>query len=500
MSLTAAEEVELLTLTAQTSHLDFIAHCWKKLEPFTPGFHTRAICARLDQAFEDFRAGIDTRLLINVHHRSGKSDIVSRYLGPHFLGEFPEDEVMQVSYAFEKAQDFSTFARGVMESPRYKATYPGTRLAGDANRKDHFITSGGGGLMATGLYGHMTGSGFALGILDDYCSGRAEAESAVRRETAWNAFKDDFMTRMAPVSIIVVMATWWNEDDVSGRIRCAMKEDPEFPQFDILEFPAKAEDYKGPGEYPGKYLFLERLPEHWYKEQYATLGKYSSAAIMDCSPKPRVGGRFTDQHIEWLDKIPEAVNYDGKPLPLKLRWARVWDLAHTAKQRGGDDPDWTSGTRLSFELRHGDSLPHLWVAHVVRSRDEAPERDKKIKAAVGLDGAHCRQSVESSLDAKDAYPYFKAQMPGTAWEKIDISFGDKATRAVPLEAIFEAEVPHVHVVRGDWNDAWIDEVTRFDGLGNTHDDQVDNLSAGYIMFIGKPRINVGNPVAARLGL
>jgi phage terminase large subunit-like protein len=52
-----------------------------------------------------------------------------------------------------------------------------------------------------------------------------------------------------------------------------------------------------------------------------------------------------------------------------------------------------------------------------------------------------------------------------------------------LEVIFETP-GHVHVIRGDWNNAWIDEVIKFDGTGNSHDDQIDNLSAGYIFLVG----------------
>jgi hypothetical protein len=416
------------------------------------------------------------------------SDIVSRYLGPHFLGEFSGAEVMQVSYAADKATEFSAFARGVIESPRYGLCYPGLVLSTDTNRKDHYLTDKGGGLMATGLQGHMTGSGYALGILDDYCSGRAEAESAVQRDNAWNAFKDDFMTRIAPVGIVLVLATWWNIDDITGRILKAMKADPEFPRFEVMQFPAKATDYKGDGEYPSEYLFEERYPKTWYRTQYATLGRYSAAAILDCNPQPRTGGRLNVEHIEW---------YDEPPKDKKLSWVRVWDLAHTAKQRGGDDPDWTSGTYLAFERRAGDPVPHLWVDHVMRTRDDATERDAKIKTTARMDGPRVRQGVESSLDSKDAYPYLKRAMPELSWYKINIhGEGDKAMRATPLEPIFEAS-GHVHVRRGEWNDAWLDEIMRFDGLTG-HDDQVDNLSAGYIMQMGK-RMRAGQSAAA-LGL
>lgn len=464
---------------ARSSHLEFMKYCWRGMNPFTPGFHTKKICARIDKAIDDYRSGKTTYLLINVHHRAGKSDIVSRYLGPHFLGEFPGAEVMQVSYAADKATEFSAFARNVIDSTQYRQCYPSLSLSSDTNRKDHYLTDCGGGIMATGLQGHMTGSGYALGILDDYCAGRAEAESKVQRDNAWDAFTNDFMTRIAPVGIVLVLATWWHSDDITGRIMKAMKDDPEFPRFEILQFPAKAVDYKGEGQYPAEYLFEERYSKDWYHAQYATLGKYSASSILDCNPMLRTGGRFAIENIDWYDELPK-----GK----SLRWIRVWDLAHTAKQRGGDDPDWTSGTRLAFEKVDKDPIPHLWIDDVMRTREEAPTRDAKIKSIARMDGTAIRQCVESSLDAKDAYPYLRMAMPEIAWSRVDISSGDKATRAVPLEPIFEAP-NHVHVKRAAWNDDFKDELMRFDGLGKEHDDQVDNLSAGYIIQVGKPGIS-----------
>jgi predicted phage terminase large subunit-like protein len=473
MPLSREQKIEYLQLaeekakrSARRSHIDFMRYTWRGMSAFASGFHTRKICARIDQAIADYREGKSTYLLINVHPRSGKSSIVSQYLGPHFLGEFPQAEVMQVSFAADKAVEFSAYARGIVESSQYQALYPALKLSDDTNRKDHYLTNVGGGLMATGLQGHLTGSGFVLGILDDYCAGRAEAESKVQRDNMWNAFKDDFMTRAAPVSIVIVLATWWHSDDISGRIRQAMIEDEDFPRFEMLTFPARAKDYDGEGKYPNEYLFEERYSKKWYETQYAILGKYSSSALFDCNPISRTGGRFSVAGIEWLDAMPDK------------RWIRVWDLAHTAKQRSGDDPDYTSGTKLCFERRGGDLVPHLWIANVFRTREDAAKRDPQIKALAIADGTQVRQGVEVSLDAKDAFHYLKQALPQIAWSPIQCKRGDKATRAVPLEPIFEAP-GHVHVLKAGWNDEWINELLRFDGLGKDHDDQVDNLSAGY---------------------
>lgn len=488
--LSAKEELELIRLLEleekdkiRQSHLRFMQYCWmknKEKEPMLIGFHTRKICQRIDQAFQDFREGKSTYICISVHHRSGKSDIVSRYLGPHFLGEFPNEEVMQVTYSADTSIKFSSFARNIMKSDNYISLYPNVKLSTETNKKnewliaDRFGRNVGGKLYASGLHSGLTSNGATCGIVDDYCSGREEAESPVQRNNAWDAFTDDFMTRLAPVHIVVILATRWHWDDVIGRIQQAMKDDSNFPRFEFMTFPAKAVDYETPEDYPGEYLFLERFNKRWYIEQRAILGKYSAAALLDCNPDMRIGGQLSTDGI---------VFHEPKEIPdvFHLKWARVWDLAHTEKQRQKDDPDWTSGTLLAFEDKPGDPVPHLWVKHVSRIREGATKRDKHIKKIIDMDGPFITQAVENSTESKDAYEYLSNALPAIKWQQVSIAGGDKTVRATPLEPIFEAP-GHVHVARGDWNTDWLDEIQKFTGTGNEHDDQVDNLSAGYILL------------------
>jgi phage terminase large subunit-like protein len=477
------EQAELKKQIARESHLAFMQYCWMKdgeRDPMVVGFHTRAICERIDKAIVDLKNGKSTYLLISVHHRSGKSDILSRFLGPHFLGEFPDREVMQVTYQANLASQFSAYGRRVFQSKQFHSLYPKIRLSEETNRKNEWLiadkngTHTGGRLYATGLEGGLTGNGFSLGLLDDYFSGRAEAESKIQRDNAWDAFTNDFMTRVAPVGIVIVLATQWHYDDINGRIRAEMKENPNFPQFEVISFPAKAKDYRGPGTYPGKYLFLERYPESWYLSQYATLHTYGAAALLDCNPQMRTGSLLSTDGIVYDD-------LKNMPAFTALRWTRIWDVAHTKKQLKGDDPDWTSGTLLAFQERPDDPIMHLWIRHVFRTQEKAVARDKLLKSWAQADGPFVKQAIEDSLDAKDAFDYISSALPEISWSKISIAGGDKFARATPLEVIFGTP-GHVHVARGEWNEDWIDEVIHFDGHGEQHDDMIDNMSAGYIFY------------------
>lgn len=471
---------------ARRSHLEFIKYCWPKPsdDPFIVGYHTRRICERIDRAIQDYREGRSTFLRIAVHNRAGKSEIVSHFLPAHFIGEFPRAGVILTSYNHNKATEQARKGHLLVRSRKYASLYPDTKLSGRASGvRDWMITHKGeeveGRVLSSSLYSGLTGAGYSLGIIDDYASGRAAAESARSRDAMWEAFKDDMMTRRGPVSITIILATQWHIDDLHGRI--ARKNDPEdegydpeFPRFDYLGFPARAKDNPHPEPYPGRYLFMERYSEGWYEEQYATLGPYSAAAILDCNPTRRGG------NILPIDTIVTHPTADE--LPEELQWYRVWDYAHSAKQRVGDDPDYTGGTLLAFrkkgvhpELR--EPIIELWVRDYIEFRESAPKRDAEIMRVTKQDGPKVRVLVENSLDSIDAAAILQAKLQGVRSVTAVNCPGDKVVRATPLEPIFEAG--RVHILRGAWNARWKQVIEQFDGTGKSHDEAIDNLSCGY---------------------
>jgi predicted phage terminase large subunit-like protein len=64
--------------------------------------------------------------------------------------------------------------------------------------------------------------------------------------------------------------------------------------------------------------------------------------------------------------------------------------------------------------------------------------------------------------------------------------GTKTDRARPLAST--AEAGNFHLVRGPWNEAWIDEAVMFPAQGEgQHDDQVDVVSGAMDVLAGKRR-------------
>lgn len=486
------EREQVKKILAQKSHLRFIKYCWQKpAEPFLIGIHTMEICRLIDEAIENYKQGKSTHLLIKVPFRHGKSDIVSRYLPPHFLGEFPDSEVMIVTYASSLAEKFSRFARGLIRAKKYKELYEDIEVKRDVSGVKHWGIEGRlGTCSASGLSSGLTGSGYHLGILDDFCASRLDAESDVIRSGMWESFTNDFLTRGAPVSITIILATPWHIDDIIGRIKNRMDKnhedyDPEFPQFKTVSFPAmntKVEIWdrkqKKYISYYYDFLFKEhivneniktegRFDTEWYIRQKASLGEYGTASLLQCNPQNR-GKSSID-----ISKI--KVHNSPEDFP-KVKYTRVWDLAHTAQQRIKDDPDYTSGTLLAFTKENG--IYQLWIKNVVRFRENPTQRNNLIRAITDKDGQGVPIAIENSIDSKDAIDTFYEILRGKRIVKKIQTKGDKVARFGFLEPIFEAG--NVHILRGEWNADWFKELKEFPF--GPHDDQVDNLSAGYTLY------------------
>ena len=461
---------DLYLARARCRHLEFVKHCWQNSqETFIPGIHITETCDAIDQAFDDFRNNASSFLKVLICFRHGKSTISSRYLPAHFLGEFPDCEVMVTSYNASKAYEFSRFGRNLVKSEQYKRLYPGIELAPDnQNVEEWGINNHLGKAQYFGIAGGSAGKGGHLIIIDDYFANREEAESEVIREKVWNGFKDDIMTRRAPRCIVMVVVTPWHVDDVVGRIDQKMINDPKFPKFKTSIYPAFSDKYKT------GTLFPERFDRDWYDTQKATLGEYSTASLMQCNPTMRTGNMLR------TDKIKR---YDPEELPRGVTFCRAYDLASSKKERIKDDPDYTVGIRGGVHLIPttiaGINTPILYIDDIIRGQWEALQRKKIIVDTAMSDGS-IRVGIEAFGAYKDAYTEIRDTLYGIRSVEDKRLPGDKVAKASCLEPICEAgniyinkNIPQ-HLV-----DALINEFNHFPS--GKHDDIVDACAVLYHM-------------------
>ncbi len=448
-------------------HLAFMEHCWQRRKPFKIGIHTKAICNEIDTAFDRYRNGISTFLIILVCFRQGKSEIVSRFLPAHFLGEFPDDEVMLTSHNGTLANKFSRFARGVVRSHKFKELYPDVDISKEKPGLEEWGIEGTqGAAQFMGLLSGTAGKGGALCVVDDYCGNREDAESERMRDKTWESFTDNVWTRRADPCIFMIPVTPWHIDDVVGRIQKKMKEDPEYPRFKILKFPAESEDYKTGYLFPGMYS------EQWYKDMRKVLGPYGSSSLMDCDPQVKAGNMIRIDKVKYYDSDDD--------LPDDIRFVRAWDLASSKKEQVKSDPDHTAGVKGGIQWLKssipGHNIPILYIDDVIDRQMEAPQRNKTIIGTTIADG-FIRCGVESFGPYKDAYITISEVLRGVRTvEKMQLP-GDKVAKASPLVPIFDAG--NVYLRRAPWNDAFLKQIGAFPG--GAHDDMVDALSIVYHM-------------------
>jgi len=421
------------------------------------GRHTYGIIKAIQEGIEKVERGESVYLNINIPFRHGKSDIVSRRAPGWILNKHPEWEVMLVSYAMELASDMSYESRN-----HYGEVGPifGNTIAADMAARGKWKTSSGGGMYAAGLEGSITGKGAKVLIVDDYCKNRLDAESPTKRQKAWDSLTSDVMTRVDPVSMVVIMATRWGTDDISGRV--INRNDPthedydeDFPIFEHLVFGMESEH--GAND----WLFPERFSESWYKSQRAALGTYAYSSLGLQNPTQRTGNMLR------ADLVVELEPEEWEKMTAGVPFIRGWDIASSEKQTQKDDPDYTVGTKAAF---HKGSV---FVADVQRGRWSTLKRDRVIKATAEADGITVPVHVEAVAGYVDTFRRIKDDLSKIAKVKKVTPDGDKVSRAAnSIEAIFELGL--VYVPKGaPWLKEWYSEYKLFPKV--KHDDQVDSL-------------------------
>jgi len=210
-----------------------------------------------------------------------------------------------------------------------------------------------------------------LGVLDDFVKGRAEANSKTMRDKGWHWFTDDFMSRFAADSALLIICTRWHIDDLTGRF---IAKDPTVRQ---LTFPAIAEEdekYRKKGE----ALFAELKPIGFLLERKALMTQASWEAEYQQRPYVQGGNVFP---IELLRTIPV---FDRREVAASIL---AVDKAGTA---GGD------GAFTAIVLMHKMKNGQFVIERVARGRWSALEREKMIKKYVETDYATWAGSIPTT--------------------------------------------------------------------------------------------------------
>jgi len=156
--------------------------------------------------------------------------------------------------------------------------------------------------------------------------------------------------------------------------------------------------------------------------------------------------------------------------PHDAQKVRYWDLAATEPKQG-KDPDFTVGVLMAEK----DGI--FYIVDVIRERALPLKVERLVRQAAELDGVETKIYMEQepgSSGVAQIDHYARNVLKGFYFMGVKTT-GSKLVRAQPLSAA--AEHGNIKIVRGWWNEIFLDEVVLFpQGL---HDDQVDAASGAF---------------------
>jgi len=460
----------------------FIAEAWHVLEPLTPYvycWHHAAIAEHL----EAITHGQITRLQINVPPGSGKSIIASCLWeawewGP---GGMPGLRYLTTSYTETYARRDSRKMRDLVLSDWYRMLWPNVVLTRD-NETD-FENSAKGGRRAMPFASLTAGRGNRV-VVDDPHSTET-VESDIERDRATRLFRESVTSRLndpARDAIMVIMHRL-HPKDICGTIETLGLDyvklilPMEFETNNLHYSPY----YDDPRDAEDELLCPERIPRETVEKNKIELGSHAYATQFQQRPSAREGGMFKRHWFKIVDAVPAEA---------KAR-VRRWDLA--ASENAGD---WTVGVRMSMLGGQSVQLPstpaaagtkykaqgsmrvgaQFYVEDVMRFREGGKRVRQAIQNTASVDGRNCHIVIP-----QDPGQAGKEQSQSIIGENAGFRItaeretGSKATRAEPFAA--QCEAGNVYLLRGAWNEAFIDEMTAFPN--STTDDQLDAAAGAF---------------------
>ena len=300
------------------------------------------------------------------------------------------------------------------------------------------------------------------GIIDDPLKNRKEANSQVVRDAIWDWYTSTFRTRLAPGGGILLTVTRWHEDDLPGRLLALAASDSGADQWEVVNLPAIAEEplQSYDPRQVGDALWPDRFDLEELERTRVSLGSYDWNSLYQQRPAPLEGGLFKRA---WFGDAVGAA-------PRKARRIRYWDKAGTASA----DAAYTVGVLMAR-----DAQGVYYVEDVVRDRYSALDREQIIRQVAQMDNenrgpteVHFEQ--EPGSGGKESAEATARNLAGFVVHAERVT-GDKFTRAQPYAA--QCEARNVKLVKGDWNPAYLEELTSFPN--GKYKDQVDASSGGF---------------------
>jgi predicted phage terminase large subunit-like protein len=436
----------------------------RRLLPFTerfqPDYEAGWIHIDLCERLERFAAAVarkeHPRLMISVPPRHGKSTIASRMFPAWYLGHFPTHEFILCSYSGSLAMSFSRQVRAIMRDSSYHQLFK-TGLDPDSQSVENWLTTAGGGLLASGVSGAQTGKGAHVLLIDDPVKNREDADSEMQRQSCYDWYTSTAYTRLAPGGGVLVIQTRWHDDDLSGRLLEAQLhggDDWEVVTYEAVASADETHRKKGEALHPARYDISQ------LKRIRAAIGERDWSALYQQKPVSDEGGYFNST------MFPRYGPAETPPRD-EMTTYTAWDLAIGLKEEN----DYTVGVTVGM-----DKQSRLWVLDVVRGKWDGYALVQQIldnftlwrPDRVGIEKGQIQMSINVFLQKEIEH----RQLWDCFVDPLVCGRNDKQARQRGIQSMMKAQqVLWPNAGSTHWVDQAIFEMMRFPS--GVHDDVCD---------------------------
>jgi len=275
-------------------------------EPWLP----YAMHREIDRKLVDVAYGRIKLLVIIAPVQHGKTKLASIGNITWSLGRWPTRRIAEFSYAQEFAEDkIGRPSRNLMRriGPRLFAIDV-DRTSSAVSRWDivdrHGVPTGG-GFQCAGVGAGIAGNKVDQVIIDDPCGLMSDADRPAFRDEQWRWYAEDVRQRYNPTTTTVLIASRFNQDDLTGRViqHAIANNEP----IAVVDLPAIALEQTDENAYDFPYRQALKLPPRdVYRD---ALGRAPGEAVC---PELRPIAFLESQRRNSTPRIFSA-NYQGRP-------------------------------------------------------------------------------------------------------------------------------------------------------------------------------------------
>lgn len=396
------------------------------------------------------------RLVFAAPPQHGKTEVTLHGLC-WIIQRFPDKRHAYITYSQRRANRVAKKVRGLLKTM-------GIVVGGTLAQME---LPGGGQCVFTSIAAGLTGEPVdGVAIIDDYYSGRAQADSQARRSAVLDSYREVVETRVHPGGSIFVLATRWHPEDLSGTLISEGWEYINLPAFAEGAVNDNGVVVDDPlGRKPGDALF----PEFWSAEELekkrVKVGEFAWAALYQGRPRPR-GGKVYHEPTFYAELPKEG-----------YRGIFGIDLAYTAKTSA----DWAVCLELwRVEPKKHGERPKFYVIRVDRRQCEADTFADLLETRHKLRKSWPMHWRYGGGGEKGVATFIKKKVPLI----VSPAPGDKLVCATGAAAAWNAgdilvPDPEHFPEAEEWIHAFLGVLSNFTGNGKEVDDDSDALGTAY---------------------